>query len=382
MAEKKPVSFGKRILYIAVTLFFLFLIVEAILSIFYYQKRGSSKLATLELARTIRQAFYPKLTPYNPEAQKLVRPDSSDAYNDLVTKETALSNRYEYSPWIEFKNADYKGSWMNIDNRVRKSVPDSYINPAANDTLLIYFFGGSTTFGFNVADFETIPSIFVQQYKERYPNAKSIKVVNFGCPNYYTYQELVLFTNLIFEGHKPDIAVFFDGLNDFWFGQMLYHNQSFYSFYFRKSYFSAQPPSMEELWFKDSLQALFKTPAGISEKDYSDRLMENFFKNIDNIRKAATMTNTKTYFFCQPVPFYKYPNQVNDHVVFRDSNTRFNYIYPILEKKAPSVDNFTFLGDILENEKGHPFVDGFHYGPKVHKNIANRMIDVMQKDLQ
>ncbi len=129
MADKKPVSFGKRILYILVTLFFLFIIVEAILSIFYYQKRGNSKLATLELARTIRHAFYPKLTPYNPEAQKLVRPDSSDAYNDLVTKETALSNRYEYSPWVEFKNADYKGSWMNIDNRVRKSVPDSYINP-------------------------------------------------------------------------------------------------------------------------------------------------------------------------------------------------------------------------------------------------------------
>lgn len=382
MAEKKPVSMGKRLLFIIVTFFILFLIVEVIMSVYYYHQYGNSKLATVEFARTMRNAMRPKLSPYSPENQKKARPDSSDAFNDLVTKETALSNAYEYEPWIEFKNIDYTGSYMNIKDKVRKSIPDSYYNPAATDTLLIYFFGGSTTFGFNVADFETIPSYFVEAYKQKYPNAKSIKVVNWGCPNYYSYQELMLFTKLLIEDHKPDIAIFFDGLNDFWFGKMNYSSESFYSFYFRKSYFAKRPPFTTDKWFTDSLQALFKTPVGMDENTFSDQLIKNYFNNIDRVKKMATVAGTKTYFFCQPTPFYKYPLQMKDPMVFHDSNTRFNYIYPIIEKRADSIPNFTFLGGMLEKEPLYPFVDGFHYAPHIHRKIAAEMLSKVDKDLQ
>lgn len=382
MAEKKPISAGKRLMFIAVSFLFLFLIVEFILSIYYYHQYGNSKLATLEFARGIRNRMRPQLTPYSPENQKLVRPDSSDAFNDLVTKETAISNRYEYQAWLDFKNADYQGTYMNVSNGVRKSIPDQYINPNATDTLLVYFFGGSTTFGFNVADFETIPSYFIEAYKAKYPNAKSIKVVNWGCPNYYSHQELMLFSKLLIEEHKPDIAVFFDGLNDFWFGKMNYSSESFYSFYFRKAYFATRPPSTTDKWFTDSLQQLFKTPAGISEKDFSDQLISNYFKTIDRIKRMATVTNTKTYFFCQPTPFYKYPNQLKDPMVFKDTNTRFNYIYPIIEKRADSIGNFTFMGAMLEQESGYPFVDGFHYAPRIHRKIAETMLEKMETDIK
>ncbi|MBC7848743.1 MAG: SGNH/GDSL hydrolase family protein [Chitinophagaceae bacterium] len=380
MAEKKPVSFGKRLLFIGITLLFLFLLVEAILRLYYYQQYGNSKMATMEFGNTMKSWFRPKLTPYSPENQKKVRPDSSDAFNDLVTKETALSNQYEYQPWIEFKNIDYKGSHMNIENNVRKSIPDSYYSAGASDTLLIYFFGGSTTFGFNVADFETIPSYFVEAYKAKYPNAKAIKVVNWGCPNYYTYQELMLFTKLLIEDHKPDVAIFFDGLNDFWFGKMNYSSESFYSFYFRKSYFAKRPPSTSDKWFVDSLQSLFKTPVGMAEQQFSDQLITNYFSNIEKIKKMAVVGGTKTYFFCQPTPFYKYPNQQKDPMVFKDTDTRFNYIYPIIEKRADSISNFTFMGGMLQNESGYPFVDGFHYAPRIHRKIAAEMLTKVEKE--
>lgn len=382
MAEKKPVSAGKRLVFILVSSLFLFIIVEVLLSLYYYHQYGNSKLATVEFLRSVRNRFRPKLTPYSPQNQKLVRPDSSEAFNDLVTKETALSNQYEYSAFLDFKNIDYKGTWMNIEKGVRKSIPDSYINPSSTDTLLVYFFGGSTTFGFNVADFETIPSLFVDAYKAKYPNAKSIKVVNWGCPNYYSYQELMLFSKLLADGHKPDIAIFFDGLNDFWFGKMNYSSESFYSFYFRKSYFAARPPSTSDKWFTDSLQNLFKTPAGVSEKDFSDRLITNYFNNIEGAKRMSRVADTKVYFFCQPTPFYKYPNQMKDPMVFKDTNTRFNYIYPIIEKRADSIENFSFLGGMLQNEPLYPFVDGFHYAPHIHRKIAEAMLAKVEKDLQ
>ncbi len=382
MVEKKPVSFGKRILFMGIFLLVIFLLVEVLLSIYYYHQYGNSKLASVEFMRSARNRFRPKLTPYNLQHQKLVRPDSSDIFNDLVTKETALSNQYEYQPWVEFKNIDYNGSYMNIVKGVRKSIPDRYINSSSKDTLLIYFFGGSTTFGFNVADFETIPSYFVDIYKEKYPSSKSIKVVNWGCPNYYSYQELMLYTKLIIEGHQPDIAIFFDGLNDFWFGKMNYSSESFYSFYFRKSYFAIRPPSTTDKWFTDSLQALFKTPLGMPENQFSDQLIANYFKNIESVKRMSKVTGTKTYFFCQPTPFYKYPNQLKDPMVFKDTNTRFNYIYPIIEKQADSIGNFTFLGAMMEKEIGYPFVDGFHYAPRIHKRIAAEMLSKVEKDFE
>lgn len=379
MTEKKNYSFGKKLFFAASIFLIMFLLVEVILSIYFYQQYGNSKLASLEFARNVRNRFRPQMTPYNPAHQKLVRPDSSDAFNDLVTKETAISNQYEYSAWLDFKNIDYAGTYMNISRGVRKSIPDSYYTNGSSDTVLVYFFGGSTTFGFNVADFETIPSYFVELFKVKYPN-KSVKVVNWGCPNYYSYQEMILFTKLMADGHQPDIAIFFDGLNDFWFGKMSYTNESFYSFYFKKSYFAARPPSTRDLWFTDSLRNLFKTPVGLSEKEFSDKLMANYFKNIESAKRMAVATNTKTYFFCQPTPFYKYPNQLKDPMVFKDTSTRFNYIYPIIEKKADSVSNFSFLGAMLEKEPLYPFVDGFHYAPHIHKKIAAEMLAKVEKD--
>ncbi len=380
MTEKKPISAGKRLVFLLITLLIFFFLIEGILSVFFYQKYGNSKLATIEFARNVRNSFRPKMTPYNPAHQKLVRPDSSDAFNDLVTKETALSNQYEYMPWVEFKNIDYKGTYMNIEKNVRKSIPDSYFPANASDTLTVYFFGGSTTFGFNVADFETIPSLFVESFKAKNPG-KALKVVNWGCPNYYSYQEMMLFTKLIIDGHKPDVAIFLDGLNDFWFGKMNYASESFYSFYFRKSYFAARPPSTSDLWFTDSLQNLFKTPVGMPEQQFSDKLIENYLKNIATIKRLATVSGTKTYFFCQPTPFYKYPNQMKDPMVFKDTTTRFNYIYPILERRADSIGNFTFMGGLLEKETGYPFVDGFHYAPRIHKRIADSMLEAISKDI-
>lgn len=380
MAEKKTVSFGKRLLFIGAMLLFLFLVVEILLSIYFYHQYGNSKLASVEFLRNVRNRFRPQMTPYNPDHQKKVRPDSSDTFNDLVTRETALSNQYEYQPWVEFKNIDFKGSYMNISGNIRKSIPDTYINPSSSDTLLVYFFGGSTLFGFNVADFETIPSYFVQAYKDKYPNAKSIKVVNWGCPNYYSYQEVILYTKLLIDGHHPDIAIFFDGLNDFWFGKMNYSSESFYSFYFRKSYFAARPPSTSDKWFIDSLQNLFRTPAGMPEEQFSDKLISNYFRNIESVKRMSTVTGTKSYFICQPTPFYKYPNQLKDPMVFKDTNTRFNYIYPIIEKRADSIANFSFLGGMLEKESGYPFVDGFHYAPRIHRKIAEEILKKIEKD--
>src|SRR5690606_29314935 len=109
----------------------------------------------------------------NVRNHNLTRPDSSEKVNYNIATETMRSNKFVYQSWVEFRNADFAGKYMNMSGLIRKSIPESFFTTGSTDTLDIYFLGGSTMFGFNVLDHETIPSQFLQLYAERYPSGKS-----------------------------------------------------------------------------------------------------------------------------------------------------------------------------------------------------------------
>jgi len=375
MAETtKKRSTSRKFLYILVMLFMLFLLVELILSVFFYHKHGNEKLATIEALKLAKHLVKGQPSSVNTQNQQTVRPDASEAANRAIAEETQASNRFAYEPWIEFRNVDYKGQYVNVSGLLRKSSPDAFYNPASTDTIDIFFFGGSTTFGFNVADNETIPSQFLQLYQQKYPQGKSVRVHNYGIPTYYSYQELMLFTKLIFEGKRPDAVVFLDGVNDFWFAKASYYNQSYFSYVMRQAFQGMGAGSVKLV---DTANKMYQDPENIPLQQYNDSLVSHYFANIRNAQQMAGMIGAKSFFFCQPVPFYKYPNQQKDPICFKDTNTRYNYIYPAIEKNAASLPSFTFLGNMLQNETGYPFVDGLHYSPAFTKKVAEIVLNVV-----
>lgn len=376
-AQTREISGGRKAIYFAILIFFLVLVAEGLLSIYFYQKGGAEKLASIETLKTIKRSFASEPTAINVPHQQLVRPDSSEAVNRKIAEETVLSNKFVHQSWVEYRNVDFNGTYMHMEGPVRRSIPSAYYNPAATDTLDIYFFGGSTMFGFNAQDQESIPSRFVEMYKQQHPTGKSIRVHNYGNPTYYTYQELMLFSDLIFNGHQPDVVVFLDGINDFWFATASYYRQSYFSYIFRQV-FNRGLRSKGDMRFIDTADAMFKDPKTVPLDVYETGLVKNYFENLQNIRMMADMVGAKSYFFCQPSPFYNYPNQQKDPMCFKDTNTRFNRIYPMIEKRAGDIQNFTFLGNMLENETGYPFVDGLHYSPKFIDKLTGEMMRQMR----
>lgn len=379
MEQKTDIKPRKKKSYIIVTVVLLLLLLEGLASMYFYQTEGLEKLASIEALKSIKRAMAPQASPVNVVNQNYVRPDSSESVNLKVAEETVESNKFVHKSWVEFSNIDFDGKYMTMKDAIRTTVPAAYINPEASDTINIYFFGGSTMFGFNVLDHETIPSQFVELYKQKYPHGKSLRVFNYGTPTYYSYQELVLMSDLIFNGHKPDIAIFLDGINDFWFATASYYKQSYFSYVFRQV-FNRGLRSESEFHFVDTADAMFKDPQYVPKETYNNTIINNYFTNMENIRMMADMTNTKTYFFCQPSPFYNYPNQLKDPMCFKDTNTRFNYIYPIIKKRSEGLKNFTFLGDMLKDEQGYPFVDGLHYSPKFIRKVAEKILHEIESD--
>ena len=381
MENKPKRSAARKLLYTLILLLVVLVLIEVIFSIFFYHKHGNEKLATIEALKMGKQMLKGNRSSVNINNQKLVRPNAGEDVNKQIAEETNVSNKFEYEPWIEFRNIDYKGKFVNVEGSQRKSIPAAFINPSSKDTIDIFFFGGSTTFGFNVADNETIPSQFLQLYQSKYPNGRSVRVFNFGTPTYYSYQELMLFTKLLFEGQRPDIVIFVDGVNDFWFAKASYYNQSYFSYILRQV-FSQNLLTGGKFQFKDTADRMFKDPTDIPLQQYNDTLVNHYFTNIRNANMMATMAGAKSFFFCQPVPFYKYPNQQQDPICFKDKNTRYDYIYPIIEKNALSLPGFTFLGNMLEQEKGYPFVDGLHYSPAFTRKVTEQILLKVEEALK
>jgi hypothetical protein len=369
----------RKALYFIITLAVIFILIEGILSIFVYQKTGPEKLASIEALKSIKKLFYVKEYSLNVTNHNLTRPDSSEKVNHAIAEETIKSNTFVYKSWVEFKMKDFEGKYMNMNDAVRQSSPSEFIN-GSNDTLDIYFLGGSTMFGFNVLDHETIPSQFLTLYKQKFPNGKSVRVFNYGTPTYYSYQELILLSDLIFKNHKPSLVVLLDGINDFWFVKASYYRQSYFSYIFRQM-FTNGLRSKGDFRFIDTADAMYKDPQNIPATEYYRTLIENYVENMKNIRMMADMVGARPYFFCQPSPFYNYPNQQKDPMCFKDTNTRFNYIYPMLEKMADTLPDFTFLGNMLKSEKGYPFIDGLHYSPRFITKLTERILSTIEPEL-
>src|SRR6185295_3762898 len=131
---KKPGTGAKIFLGVILLLFILFL-VEGIASVVLYQQTGQSKLATIEIVRTLKAMFTRKEYPVNIEPHILVRPDSSKDVNSRIADEAMKSNRFVQDSWVEFRNMDFNGSYMHMAGPNRLTLPDAFFNPQSKDTI-------------------------------------------------------------------------------------------------------------------------------------------------------------------------------------------------------------------------------------------------------
>ena len=117
----------------------------------------------------------------------------------------------KYSPFVEYIEKARNGKFVNVSSQgTRCHFPDQTFCIAKGGGKEIWIFGGSTTFGYGVKDNETIAAYL----NEKFPN---YRVINFGAASYYSTIERIRFENLLTELPPPKVAVFIDGLNDFYY---------------------------------------------------------------------------------------------------------------------------------------------------------------------
>ena len=143
----------------------------------------------------VKQAYFAALPNFkdNPE-------DFKKIYDDYY-KSVA-----EYVPFVEWHRKQIQTPTLNVDSlgyRIHAFDPKK-INA---NSLKVYFFGGSTMWGTGVDDNHTIPALFNQLNP-------TFEVHNAGETGFNSRQSLEALINILTEGKKVDIAVFYEGFND------------------------------------------------------------------------------------------------------------------------------------------------------------------------
>ena len=368
-----PISTSKKILYYSITIAVLLLIFELLSRAYYYQRLSPHPIAAVRLVKDLRDGLRKRLstdtsTRRLQNSQYRVRPDWSRSENDEIVRDIADANEAVYEPWVEFTFRDIRSRYVNVTGHVRKSIPE-FSDSAATRPFKIFFLGGSTTYGFNVADAETIPSFFIRAYQQNYPGGRPIQAVNLAMPSYYSYQELILLADRIFRDDKPDMVIMLDGLNDVFQANASYLRAPVYTPGIGGQ---IRPVAGDN---RLRLPNFFDMPAGISEDSACRIIYEQYIGNIRHARELAAAYSIPLYCFWQPVPYYNYTNRLNDPNCTHTPLQRFEKIYPLVKKSAGDIPWLFFLGDMLQEEKGLPFIDQIHYSPYFNRAIAKKMLE-------
>ncbi|HXR35302.1 MAG TPA: SGNH/GDSL hydrolase family protein [Candidatus Binataceae bacterium] len=121
--------------------------------------------------------------------------------------------RMRWYPYAYWKATPMTSRYLNIDpdgDRVTWNQPRQ-----ANDrrpVLKVFMIGGSTTWGTGVRDDHTVPSLLARRLADN--SGFDVQVINLGQIGYVTTQEIMLLYQLLRQGQRPDLVIFYDGVND------------------------------------------------------------------------------------------------------------------------------------------------------------------------
>jgi lysophospholipase L1-like esterase len=298
-----------------------------------------------------------------------------------------------YQPWVQFSEPLYHGKLVNVELDSQGFPIRRTLNPPQGQvaTARIFVLGGSTTFGYNVADEHTWPSYLAQIFNERVQAAHlpvQVQVTNYGRGFYDTSQETVLLIDLLKSGLRPHLVIFMDGIN--WGPEQdVPHFTSKFATEFRElqsptlTYLSWIPMARlvstlsNRLFSKAQINASnMQSPEHTDENQYVQYAVNRFVQNRMIARRICEQYAVKVLFFLQPDPIHNYSlplYRISLGDWFLQDRHAHQQFYTRLKHTEGVID----LSNLFEvwgpNRKA--IVDDVHYSPGFNHFLAQQVAD-------
>jgi hypothetical protein len=292
-----------------------------------------------------------------------------------------------YSPFVEFRMTPYKGRYFNITEdgyRPNGAEPQDLAAPGPK----VFLYGGSTAMGIGVADDETIAAYAQAALKAA--GRADIQVFNFGVVSYFSTQERIALERQLTAGQKPDVAVFVDGLNDFYYctvPDVSAWNERLIQLTRARS----RMPLGLELAHRSNVVQLAKHLGGdksVMVREWGsfcetetdvDKVIRRLDANRRMIDATAERMGFKALFVQQPVPTYSYDNRkrpfpVKEEALGYHMNSARGYPRMAdMKDKGQLWDHGLLWLAELEPAEGNAYIDTIHYSPRFNKAIGERI---------
>lgn len=314
-------------------------------------------------------------------AERAVLAPLSAAELEILNEETWHGQPWQYDPWVVFRERPRAGTFVNVSAEGFRAGGPGQAS-LSDPVLKVFVFGGSTTFGYGVPDSWTFPAHLQAILSERYPD-RQIGVFNFGRANYYSAQELALLLQLLRQGHRPDVAIFVDGLNEGRVSPAYAEEMSEMFNLYNEPGFSAPLRRLLDQLPVLELARRLRGADPFAESGQSrdvDLVFQHYLHCKELIRALGQEVGFPTWFYIQPVPgfrnaFLRHPLASRAYVDAFD-----DFVQPKMELLRGTADgrrSFDMTG-LLAGYSDQPFVDGLHYSSPVNRLLAGFIADTLE----
>ena len=317
------------------------------------------------------------------------------AYPDLDEQQVqdlldeTWTREWVYAPYVQFQERPIKGTYVSVSAEGFRAVAEQAAWPPPADAFTVFVLGGSTTFGYGVADNETIPSYLQEILREQVDGP--VNVYNMGSSGWISLQERLRLTNLLLEGYRPDLAIFVDGLNDFgrvdgdpWFTKQL-------DTLLEERANAGQADYLNEFAIGRAARALLQkmspqasgNGAPMSSQEITvqnaNQVVDRYLNNMRATRAIASEFGVQTLFVWQPVPMFDHDMKNYPFELRRYPGGSISVTYNGYEalqnrlQESPAPADFLWLADAHAGQDYPMYVDRWHYSARFNQALANRI---------
>lgn len=169
-------------------------------------------LAAIEIVPNVHYAWKAVLRVFDPHGGKADWRAAAEVYDGQAWAKAYWQEYFrtgtDWAPYVLWRARPTSGTFVTVEddgNRRTWPAPAS----GSGQSTEIWTFGGSTMFGMGARDDHTIASELARILSER-----GVHVTNFGQPGWVMAQSAIALAEALKTGRRPDLVVFYDGVND------------------------------------------------------------------------------------------------------------------------------------------------------------------------
>jgi lysophospholipase L1-like esterase len=307
----------------------------------------------------------------------------------------AVRMRTRYEPYVMWRRPAVRGATITVDSLGNRRTPGAQCGEGA---LRVFVFGGSTTWGYGVPDSATIPAFMQRELSARL--MRPVCVVNYGELGHTSTQSLLQLMARLRDGDAPDMAVFYDGVNDLFtsdqYDQPGLHGDM--NLYARR--LEHRPTWWESLALARLAFHLFgvgHAPArdryrhtlGVSPPELAERTAQVYLANIAMARSLSRAHGVEHFAFWQPNLLATEKPLTPEERLIRSAGKPGRRmspafaadVYERVRRAADSTERLYSLAGLFANETRLLYLDWQHLLPEGNELVARRIVRELERGI-